>query len=231
MTIQIGDATGDRLNGGHLSDEQWTSALSESALDGGLNYAIEQHLQNCTQCRREQQKLQQLLGQMRCHVTTSADRPAAFWNWQLQTTLQRMRPRPRRSSLVPALAGMLALLAVALLLLQGSSTTAAPDSRLRAAAAPAANPAPSHDLPAVEAASAATATVPNPVASVPAASLAVASTADDAILMAEIERTLQAPPAALQPAALLAQELLSARMAPSSATDSTGSTSSKGEVQ
>jgi hypothetical protein len=232
MSIQIGHATGGLLNGGHLSDEQWAAALSESASDGGLNRAIEQHLQNCAQCRNERQNLQLLLGQMRSQVKTTANRPAAFWNWQLQTTLQRIRFGPVRGGLMPALAGTLALLSVALLLLlQRPATSSAPDSHLRAAAAaPAANPGPSHGLPAMDAPSAPTVTGSAPVV-IPAASLAMASTANDAILMAEIERTLQAPPAALQPAALLAQELLSAQITPTSATDSTSSASSQGEVR
>ena len=212
----------EHLSDGHLSEEQWATTLSEGHLDGGLNEAIRAHLQDCAQCRTERQRWQQVLGQMRSQVTASADRPAAFWSWQLQNTLKRARPR--RVSLAPALAGTLALLALALLLLQRPATTLPPDSQTRAAAvaAPVAViPSPSRALTSTTVASA-----PASAASIP-----MVSNPDDAALMAEIQRTLQGPPAALQPAALLAQELLSAQMAATPGTDSTGSTGSKGEVQ
>ncbi len=237
MNIQTGHLTE------HLTDAQWATALSEGAPNGGpvnaSDEAIGQHLRDCAQCRAEREQLQQLMGRMRHQVTAPADRPAAFWNRQLQATLQRihsrtLRPRTVRAGLAPALAGMLALVAVALLLLQSPATTAAPGSHLRAIAATplVAGPAPSAHVGSMQAHSApagATAASPS-AASIPATS--AASVPDDAALMAEIERTMQATPAALQPAALLAQELLSAPITETPAADSTGSTTgSKGELQ
>ena len=51
---------------------------------------------------------------------------------------------------------------------------------------------------------------------------------DDAALLAAVTRAMQGPPVALQPAALLAQELLSAQITTAPDTRSTGS---KGEIQ
>jgi hypothetical protein len=184
----------------HLTDEQWAATLSDGVADAG----IEQHLRDCVRCRAEQQQLQRVVEQMRGQITAVADRPAAFWDWQLQTTVRAL-PQRRRVRLLPALAGTLALVALALLLLQRPPTIDMPGSQSQAAVFP---------VPAAGG---------SEVTSAAAAGGALMS--DDAALMAEVSRMLQAPPPALQPAALLAQELLSAPIA------SGPGNRSKGEIQ
>jgi hypothetical protein len=209
-----------RLNQEHLTDEQWTAALTQGSLSGDLR----RHLETCGECQAEKLRMETLVAGMRTQVAGQAKRPSAFWDWQLQNTLRRARPR--RVTLVPALAGTLALLAVALLLLQRPATTAAPDFALRAARATIDQTAPAAVSP-----------TPIPESLVQSRardsetqreSLGNYAMSDDDALLAAVTRAMQGPPTALQPAALLAQELVSAQMmtAPGA-----GSTDSKGEIQ
>ena len=201
---------------GHLSDEQWALVLSEDAQDN----EIERHLRDCAKCRTEQENLRVAVAAMRGQIRVGAHRPAAFWSWQLQSAMAALHGR--RMHMIPALASTLALLAVALLLLRFPPRPAAPGrpSDNFAAVAPdiaqAANSQPVSPRPQVRNGSASP--FPNSHAVSP----------DDAELMAAVERALQGPPAALQPAALLAQELLSIQV---HAVPDADSTNSKGELQ
>jgi hypothetical protein len=206
------------LADGHLSDEQWTAALSGEAQD----QETEGHLRNCVQCSSKEQELRNVFDQLRNQVSERAERPAAFWQWQLEATLKRIRPR--RLTLGPVLAGTLALLGIAVLLVHRPAATASYKSHMRATATVSA-PTAVISAPSEGAASGRTASAESGVVSIRNHADSVPS---DAALMAEVERTLQSPPAALEPAALLAQELLSAQITASPEPDST---SSKGEVQ
>jgi hypothetical protein len=206
------------LADGHLSDEQWTVALSEEALDQGTDG----HLRNCAQCSSKEQELRNVFGQLRNQVSERAERPAAFWQWQLEATLKRIRPR--RLALGPALAGTLAVLGIAVLVVQRPAATAPYESHTSATTI-VSTPAAVISAPPEGAASGRTASAESGVVAIHEHADLLAS---DAALMAEVERTLQSPPAALEPAALLAQELLSAQITASPEPDST---ISKGEVQ
>ncbi|MGE0406071.1 MAG: hypothetical protein AB7O65_07220 [Candidatus Korobacteraceae bacterium] len=183
------------VNNHHLTDDQFAAALADKTLSSVAG----QHLAVCSECRAEQQRWQQMFGAMRGQIAATAERPPAFWSWQLQATLERAHPRRKR--LVPAFAGMLALLAMGLLLLQSPVKVSQPIAQQRA----------------------------SEFADPMAASAALPS---DAALLAEVERTLQAPPMALQPAALLAQELMAAQFNPVSVRDAnTRPEASEGGVQ
>jgi hypothetical protein len=144
----------------HISDDELAAALS----NGHESHA---HVRECQQCREEESSLRQAISSMQRHVSTLAERPEAFWKWQIEAALRR--GQSRQQPWVPAFAGVLTLLLLSVLLLGKPVDSRAPVNAVRSAPA---------------------------------------ALSDDAVL-AEIEQTLyRAAPEALQPAALIADELL-----------------------
>jgi predicted anti-sigma-YlaC factor YlaD len=103
----------------HLADEDFAVLLA-----GGAPRAAQRHLDACSACRQERERLEQDLAGMRASVAGLAQQPEAFWTRQRAALLARARQRRLAALSAPLLATACLLLAMALGLLSAQPTPA-----------------------------------------------------------------------------------------------------------
>jgi hypothetical protein len=103
----------------HLADEELTVLLA-----GGAPRAAQQHLDACSACHQERERLEQDLAGMRASVDELAEQPEAFWTRQRAGVLARAGRRRLAVLSAPLLATACLLLALALGLLNAEPAPA-----------------------------------------------------------------------------------------------------------